>query len=589
MDQAVRQIIEEKLQLPVIEGPDKRCSLQAAIRRHISEKMVLSISNAVGALVYELIRAFWDKKPQFTVIMPGLSLHLVALVKNGLIRKAITSFAGNNYPSPRPCPIIQNAYRAGQVDIECWTMRTIPQRLMAGALDWDFIPTRSLLGSTMEAENQADFKVIDAPFSKQGRIGLLSALRPDVTLIHAAAADRSGNAILTYPLSGDAFGAWASTKGVIVSAEKIVSTEYIRRHAHMVRIPAYSVLAVCEAPFGAHPSGLPRHGLPDAEEYFPDYDFMIDLNDATMDEKAFEAWMREWILDCPDHDTYLAKLGRERLLYLKGKAGPEAWKSEIMTEAAAIDFSKPANAVEQLVAAAGEVIAEKCATQNYRTILAGIGLSNLAAWLAAYALREKDAPIDLMAEIGMFGYLPRASDPSVFSQHNMHSCKMLSNIETTLGFMVGGTTNQCLGVLGAGQIDRFGNANSTRLGPREYLVGSGGANDIATTSRETVVVMNAGKHRLVEKLPYITYPGTKVRTLVTDVGIFIKENPQGFILQAYIPASQDETQTAAVARIAAKVGWPLAVADRLERLAPPEAETLRLLRLFDPRGYYIGR
>jgi hypothetical protein len=61
--------------------------------------------------------------------------------ENRLARKILTSFAGINYPSPRPCPVVQNAYAAGAVEIEHWTMRTIPQRLLAGAMGWDFMPT----------------------------------------------------------------------------------------------------------------------------------------------------------------------------------------------------------------------------------------------------------------------------------------------------------------------------------------------------------------------------------------------------------------------------------------------------------------
>ena len=55
-----------------------------------------------------------------------------------------------------------------------------------------------------------------------------------------------------------------------------------------------------------------------------------------------------------------------------------------------------------------------------------------------------------------------------------------------------------------------------------YLVGSGGANDVAATSQESMVVMTAGKSRLMTEVPYITFSGDNVRTLVTDVGVFAK-------------------------------------------------------------------
>jgi acyl CoA:acetate/3-ketoacid CoA transferase alpha subunit/acyl CoA:acetate/3-ketoacid CoA transferase beta subunit len=591
MDLSIRKLIEEKMAMPLVEGEDKRCSLKEAIARHVEPEMNLHFTAGVGALVYELVRAFWERRPEFTVIAPSLNLHLVALIKNRIATKVLTSFAGINYPSPRPCPVVQNAIASGAVKLESWTMRTIPQRLLAGALGWDFMPTTSLIGSSMAEENKDAFKVIDNPFSGQGQIGLLKAFRPDITLVHGAVADPSGNTILTYPLAGDAFGAWAATKGVIVSVDKIVSTAFIRKHAHLVRIPAYSVLAVVEAPFGAHPIGVMQHGLPEFADYayFPDYDFMTMVNETTKDEAAFDRFIQEWILDVRDHDDYLAKLGNERLLYLKGKAAPDAWLPETVSEAARVDFAKAPNALERMVLAAGQIIAARCKEKGFKNLLAGIGLSNLAAWLAAYALKGTPQEVDLMAEIGMYGYLPRTSDPAVFSFHNMHACKMLSNIETALGYNVGGATNRCLGVLGAGMIDPHGNANSTKISDKLYLVGSGGANDIASTNQESLVVMNAGKHRLVQKVPYITYPGRKVRTLVTDVGLFEKlEGRDTFTLTAYLPSQPSDTEAQCMAKIKENVGWTLDVAPALKRLPPGDKQNLTLLRLFDPRGYYIG-
>lgn len=588
MEEDLRRLIESKFQVPVIEGEDKTCSLEEAIERHVKEKMVINIS-AVGSLMYQLMREFWGKQPDFTFITQGIASHLLALIYGKLTRKVLTSFAGISYPSPSPHPIVQKAYLSGEVEFENWTMRTIPQRLLAGAMRWGFIPTNSLLGSSMEEENRESFTVMDDPFSQGGRIGLLKALRPDITLLHGVAADRSGNTIMTYPLSADAFGAWASQKGVIVSVEKIVSTDYIRKHAHLVRVPSYKVLAVCETPYGAHPSGMTNQGLPEFEAYFPDYDFVIEINEASLDEEEFSKWIQNWILDCKNHSDYLSKLGKKKMPYLIAKAKPDAWKTEIQSEMQGVDLKKQPNSLERLVSAGGRIIADRCIAEGYETILAGIGLSNLAAWLAAYALRERGHMVDLLAEIGMYGYLPRASDPTVFSYHNMHNCKLLTNIDTTLGFFVGGSSNQCLGVLGAGQIDKFGNANSTKIPGMAYLVGSGGSNDIASTNRETIVVMNAGRMRLVDKVPYITYPGRNVRTLVTDVGIFEKiEGRETFTLTAYIPSQKDQDEAEIVAAIQEKVGWELDIVSDPVRLDPPTEEEITLLRLFDPRGYFIG-
>jgi acyl CoA:acetate/3-ketoacid CoA transferase alpha subunit/acyl CoA:acetate/3-ketoacid CoA transferase beta subunit len=590
MNDALQAFIEAHFKLPVTDSEDKRCTPEQAIAQHVKAGMALYVPCG-AALLNPLMRAFWGQRPNFTLITTGVTLQLHAMIHGGLVKKAVTSFAGHTYPSPRPCKVVQKAFLDGTVAFENWSIRTIVQRLLAAAVGLDFLPTRSLIGSSMAEENQADFTVIDEPFGGHGRIGLVRALRPDVALVHAAAADRSGNAIFTYPLIGDAFGAWAARKGVIVSTEKIVSSDYIRRHAHMVRIPSRAVLAVCEAPFGLHPYGVTPHGLSDYENAnFPDYDFQTELMEATRSEEAFSAWIGEWILGCRNHDAYLAKLGTRRLLYLRGKAAADAWKTEIASEATQVDFAAPPNALEKLVAAGSRVIAERCLQGRYDALLAGIGLANLCAWVARHALEARGRTVDLLAEIGLAGYFPRPSDPTVFGFHHMHSCKFMSNIETALGYLVGGPSSRCLGVLGAGQIDRYGNANSTKVPGAAYLVGSGGANDVAATGAESMVVMNAGQSRLVPEVPYITFPGERIRTLVTDVGVFVKgEGRDRFRLTAYIPPEEGRSEEECLRAIKTKIGWKLETVPGPGKIEPPTKEELTLLRLFDPRGFFIGR
>jgi len=585
----LRAFIDAKFQIPVVEGENKFCSLDEAIRRHVKKGMTIHFAGRGGALLYQLIREFWGGKPDFTLVTTGVAAISIALIQGRLVKKIITSFAGDGYPSPGPNPIVQKAYLSGEVEFENWTMLTIPQRLLAGAMGWGFIPTKSLVGSSMEEENKEAFTVIADPFDPKEKIGLLKALRPDITLAHGIAADRCGNLIMPYPLGPDVFGAWGAKNGVIVSAEKIVPTEYIRRHSHLVRIPSYMVKAVCEVPLGAHPGGMSNRGLPEFEHYFDDYDFVTDITNASRNEEEFLKWIKYWILDCTDHNEYLSKVGRDRLLYLKGKAHSDSWKTEITAEVPRIDFNRQANPLERMSATAAHIIADKFIAAGYKTILTGLGLSNLATWLAIHKLREMGQDVDLMAEIGMYGYLPRASDPTIFSYYNMPTCKILNNIETMLGVFVGGSSNQCMGVLAAGQADKFGNVNSTKIPGVTFLVGSGGSNDIATNNRETIIVINSGKARLVEKVPYITFPGKNVKTLVTDVGVFEKiGDKETFTLTAYIPYKAEQKATEAIAEIKERVGWELEVAPNLKKAEPPTKEEVTLLRLFDPKGFFIG-
>ncbi|MDD5311704.1 MAG: hypothetical protein PHO26_01530 [Dehalococcoidia bacterium] len=587
MNDELRKFMDAKFHIPPIEGEDKVCDLEEAIRKNVRKGMSIHFAGKGGALFYQLVREFWGKKPEFTLISPSLSGLLLVLIRGDMLKKAVISFTGNSYPTPGPNPLVQKAYISGAVEIENWTMLTITQRLIAGAMGWDFIPTNSIIGSSMAEENKDSFAVIESPFGTGNKVGIMKAIRPDITLVHGIAADRSGNTILSYPLSVDAYGAWAAKEGVIVTAENIVPTEYIRSHAHVVRIPSYMVKAVCEVPFGAHPGGLPNMGVPQFEGYFDDYEFATVIREASMDETKFLNFIQEWILGCRGNKEYIEKIGKEKLRYLKDKANPHSWVMETLAMAPGVEFDKEANRLERMVIAGSRFIMEKCKSKGYKTILAGIGLSNLAAWMATYKLKETGYDVDLVAEIGMYGYLPRPSDPTVFSMHNFPSCKMLSNIETALGVMVGGSTNSCMGVLAGGQIDVHGNANSTKMPGVFYMVGSGGANDIATTSLETIAFCASGKERLVEKVPYITYPGDKVKTLVTDVGIFEKlDGKDTFTLTAYIPYATALKEEEAIKGIRQVVSWELDVAPRLKKIDLPSHEEKMMVRLLDPRGDY---
>jgi acyl CoA:acetate/3-ketoacid CoA transferase alpha subunit/acyl CoA:acetate/3-ketoacid CoA transferase beta subunit len=587
MDDELKAFIDSKFHVPPIEGEDKTCSLGEAVGKNVREGMSIHFAGRSGALFYQLVREFWGKKADFTIISPYVSALVLALIRGGLMKKAVTSFAGNSYPTPGPNPIVQKAYISGAVEFENWSMLTISQRLLAGAMGWEFIPTRSLVGSSMAEENKDSFTVIDSPFGSGERTGLMKALRPDITLVHGLAADRSGNTILPYPLSVDAFGAWAAKEGVIVSVEHVVPTDYIRSHSHLVRIPSYMVKAVCEVPYGAHPGGLPNCGLPQFEGYFDDYEFATLIRDSSMDDTSFMSFIREWILNCKDHGQYLEKIGKDRLRYLKDKAKPHSWVVETLGAVPQVEFQKESNQLERMVIAGSRYIAGLCQAKGYKTILAGVGLSNLAAWLAVYSLKEQKYDIDLIAENGMYGYLPRPSDPTIFSMHSLPSSKMLTNIETALGVLAGGSANSCLGILGAGQVDKHGNGNSTKIPNVYYMVGSGGSNDVAGSCRETIVFSPSGKERLVNHVPYITYPGDRVTALITDVGIF--EKPEGkdtLILTSYIPYGTAIREEEAIKGIKRLVGWELEVATHLKKIDLPSYEEKMLIRLFDPQGFY---
>jgi acyl CoA:acetate/3-ketoacid CoA transferase alpha subunit/acyl CoA:acetate/3-ketoacid CoA transferase beta subunit len=584
-------LIARRLGVPVVDGPDRTATMAEAVRRLVEPGQTIYVGAAHGrpnALVRELVRQWWGRRPDWTLALTGIGSPWTALVVGGLVKRLLTTFVGEAYPFPVPQALIARAVLAGQVSVQSWSMLTLPLRALAGALGVPFLPTRSLLGSSMEEHNtrDGDFVAAGDPFGSGERIGYVRALRPDLALFHAWAADRAGNVITAAPLNDNFYAAMAARRGAIVTVEKIVSSDFIRRHAALVRLPGQYVAAVVEAPYGAHPGGMYGMNLPDFEAYAEDLDFIVALRQAFRKPDTAEAWIREWMLEPPDHAAYVARVGYARLMECKGRAHTDAWLPELQMLEGRLGPDDRTTASEAMVVAAARLLSEKVRAHGYRTYLAGVGNSNLAAWLSAYELKAAGVDVELMAETGMVGYLPRPAEPFVFSFRNFPSSKLLTDIFHVMGIFMGGGENRCLGSLAAGQIDKHGNINSTIVPGVTYITGSGGANDIASAAREVLVTLAQTPTRFVDKVPYVTAPGVRVRTVVSDLGVYEKPEPHGELVLTGVFATAPEAEAVKAARAAC--GWNLKVAPSLRRFPAPSPEELRLVRLFDPRRYFLG-
>ncbi len=584
-------LIEGVLKIREDEGEDKVMSLTEAIARFVKPGASIHLAathSAPGAAIYEIVRQFHGTNPGFTLIMRGIRDTVSILIHLGLVKKVITAFSGNVYPWYSPNPVTQKAYVHREVDLEDWSILTLPLRLMAGALGVGVMPTTSLIGSTMALRNKEAFTVIDDPFGSGKKIGLVKALNPDIAIVHGIAADREGNTILTAPYSESLWGAKASTGGVLVTAEKIVSSDFIRRHSHLVKLPAYMVKSVSLTPFGAHPGGVWNQGIGECEAYAEDYDFMTGFNKLLKDPQALDDWIREWVLECPTFADYLAKLGGGRIASLKSKADPDAWLSELTLHENNISTENAANPAETMVVMAARELASRVLRNQYKTMLAGAGTANLAAWLAKYELQKQDYIVELLVELGYFGNSPRPAEPFLLNFGNFPTCKMLTETLDTLGVFTCGRTNRCIGVLGGGQIDKFGNINSHWMSDDVYVTGSGGANDVATGAQETMVVMQQSRQRFLEQVPFITAPGERVKTLVSSLGIFEKPGDgREFVLTKYFTDGRGATAEDAIRKIKENCGWNLQVAREPEAVGLPTPGELKLLRIFDPQKFYL--
>ena len=563
------------------EGKNKILGLEEAIRRYIEPGMTIYIREGSYAAIREMIRQFWGTKPQFTLVMIGCRDYALDLLHCGLVTKVVTSRCSES-ATQGVSPVAKRACKQKSTQIENWSLFSLTLRLMAGAMGIGFMPTRSLLHSTMAQENRDSFIEMEDPFESGEKLGIIKSLNPDIALVHGWASDPNGNLILAPAiLSGEGeWGAFGSKEGVIATVEKIVSTEFIREHSSLVNIPGYFVKSVSVEPFGAHPLGLAAIAS-EFDEYEADYEFMKERGEASKGSETLDAWLKEWVMDCSSNEDYLKKLGYHRLAFLKGKAGKFNWKHKLLSLSEETLTKSEFNSEENMIIAASRIIKEKVLKNGYQVILSGIGTGGLASWLAYYQLKKSEVDIDLMLGSSSFSWAPRPGDPQVTNFSNLRTCKMITDILHTYGIFA---WKQCLSVLGAAQVDQYGNLNTTKLSEDSYLTGSGGANDAVAAARETIVVLAQSKRRFLDKLPYMTCFGKNVRTVVSDKGIFEKIYPdEELILTGYFMDPNHSEQETTIRTIIEDCGWKLKVHPNLKKIEPPDTRELALLRLLSSK------
>jgi glutaconate CoA-transferase subunit B len=225
--------------------------------------------------------------------------------------------------------------------------------------------------------------------------------------------------------------------------------------------------------------------------------------------------------------------------------------------------------------------------ENGTVCFVGIGMPSAAANLA----RLTHAPeVVLIYESGTIGAKPDILPLSIGDgELAEHADSVVSVPEIFRYWLQGGRVD--VGFLGAAQIDRFGNINTTVIGdyskPKVRLPGAGGAPEIASNAKEVWIIIKQSKRSFVPKLDFLTSVGhldggdSRARSgargagptaVITDLGVLTPD-----------PATRELTLTAihpgiTVEHAKASTGWDLKVAPALAHTAAPTAEELAVLR-----------
>jgi glutaconate CoA-transferase, subunit A len=213
-------------------------------------------------------------------------------------------------------PHARRVMESGTVAIAEWTNYTLAVRLKAAAMGVPFLPVRSLLGTDTFKHSAAC--VISCPFTGE-RLAALPALYPDVAAIHVPEADRYGNCRLRGTTVADLDLARAAKK-LIITCERLIPHEEIRREPSLTVIPFWCADAVCEVPFGSYPGNMPY-------EYFSDEIHLARWMEVETDPAQYEEFLNKHIFGVKDFAEYLdlcgglprmQELRREELLLHRG-------------------------------------------------------------------------------------------------------------------------------------------------------------------------------------------------------------------------------------------------------------------------------
>lgn len=304
---------EAREELEATERPvvDKRMTAREAVR-------LVSDGNhvAIGGTCYSrtpmaLVFAMLQSRPRDLAVSRPLSCYEVELLlATGAVGRIVTSWVGIGlrWGLPR---VLRHYVEQGLAVYEEWSHLAIGLRYKAGAMGVPFLPGFSMLGSDLASA--VGLKTVTCPYSGD-QLAALPALNPDVALIHVHRADQNGNSQVDGYWHMDADMARAARK-VIVSAERIVSTEEIRARPGTTMLPDFAVDAVVEAPFGAYPAEC--YGLYEADfAHFDDY--VRHVKDTGVE--GARQYVDENVYANADFAAFLRGVGDERLAGLARSA-----------------------------------------------------------------------------------------------------------------------------------------------------------------------------------------------------------------------------------------------------------------------------
>jgi len=565
---------------------DKRMTAHDAVSKFIVDGSLLAMGGfghvrVSMAIVYEIIR---QQKQHLTMTGKTAVHDLDLLVGSGCVDKVEVAYSfGHELRGLSPAS--RRAVETGKCKVTGEISNAGFQwRFLAAMMGLPFIPTRVMLGTDTFAHSSAQTMV--DPFSGK-QLCLLPACYPDVAVIHVPRCDKFGNAQIDGIMVED-FELSRAARHLILTTEKIVDSKQIRQEPWKTVIPFYLVSAVVETPFGSHPCQMPY-------QYFFDEDHIGEWLSESATEEGVQRYLEKYVYGMKDFEEYLQCVGGKKKLeqlkrierfeepmtapWLKGKNEKTSGKEQY-------------SSTELLACVASRML------QDNKSVFVGTGLPMIAAMLA----QRTHAPnLLLFFEAGGIGPEMPVLPISVGDSRTFYHAVAASSMHDSMAMAQAGYIDY--GFLGGAQIDKYGNLNTTVIGPYEHpkvrLPGSGGANDVGTLCHKTIILMRQDKHRFLETIDFLTTPGyLKGGDSREKAGLPRRSGPYRVISQlgAYGFDSESKQMTllslhpgGTLEQIKENSGFEILIPSHVSITTPPSQKELKILKKIDPAGMVIGK
>jgi glutaconate CoA-transferase, subunit A len=289
----------------------KVMSAQEAVDKFVFDGAIIGIggqnvARCAVALAHEIIR---QGIKNLTLTGCNLSIHMDLLVGAGVVKKCEFGLGGlGRFGSTFQ---FKQAIEEKRMEAEDFDHLTMVCRFLAGEMGIPFIPVRGLMGSDIikhqASSTKKKFEIITNPWNQKEKVLLVSAMQPDVSIVHVQKADEIGN-ILIQGIASHEPELIRASKATIISCEEIVPTKFFRSNSDSTTVPYHYVDAVVEQRFGAYPTSTYGYYNFDADHinYYQQC--------ARVGGDEYEKYMQEYIYGCETFDLFLEKCGgREKL------------------------------------------------------------------------------------------------------------------------------------------------------------------------------------------------------------------------------------------------------------------------------------